>query len=181
MTPRKSVATARRYNRVQIRQALTHLAFRNGNLKGTIRELHELGWEGPDIQTLRSWRNKHADIYEECLTQADNMTIPEIDRVMRGHLYVQALANERIIAGFDNDEIDAVQASTINRNAAVGFGITTEKSQLLKGQPTERVEHDLYADLRVLEQIAARAPRVEAVDSTAVEITSPSKEESSDG
>lgn len=171
-------SVGRRYNRVEIRQALTHLAFRNGNLKGTVRELQELGWEGPDIQTLRSWRTKHADIYEECLTQADNMTIPEIDRVMRGHLYVQALANERIIAGFDNGEVDAVQASTINRNAAVGFGITTEKSQLLKGQPTERVEHDLYADLRVLEQIAARAPRQqEAVDSTAEEITSPSEEE----
>jgi hypothetical protein len=171
-------ALGRRYNRVQIRQALTHLAFRNGNLKGTVRELHEIGWEGPDIQTLRSWRNKFPEVYEECLSQADNMTIPEIDRVMRGHLYVQALASERIIAGFENDEVDAVQASTIGRNAAVGFGITTEKSQLLKGQPTERVEHDLYADLRVLEQIAAKAPRrVDAVDSTAEEITSPSEEE----
>ena len=175
-------AVGRRYNRVEIRQALQHLALRNGNLKGTIRELRELGWEGPDIQTLRSWRDRHRDVYEECISHADNMTIPEIDKVVRGSIYIQALAAERMIEGFQNDEIDAVQASTISRNAAVQMGISVEKSQLLKGQPTERVEHDLYADLRVLEQIAARAPRTQdVVDSDATEITSPSEEESSDG
>ena len=175
-------AVGRRYNRVEIRQALTHLALRGGNLKGTVRELRELGWEGPDIQTLRSWRNKHVDVYEECISHLTEMSIPKIDEIVAGSVYVQALAQERIIEGFQNQEVDAVQASTISRNAAVQMGISVEKSQLLKGQPTERVEHDVYADLRVLAELAAKAPPASSlVDSTAVEITSPSEEEQTDG
>jgi hypothetical protein len=172
-------AVGRRYNRVQIRQALTHLALRNGNLKGTVRELHELGWEGPDIQTLRSWRDKRfPDVYEECLSHLTELSVPEIDKLVAGSIYVQSLAAERMIEGFQNGEVDAVQASTISRNAAVQMGISVEKSQLLKGQPTERVEHDVMGDLRILAEIAAKAPpRVDAVDSTAEEITSPSEEE----
>jgi hypothetical protein len=162
------------YNRVQKREALMVLAHNNGNARAAQRDLerHEdRTLANVSYQTLHLWKKNEAEMYQECISHLDSMTIPEIDRNLRLNIQVGNAALERVLEMLP--EMDAKDLSTVARNASVGMGIATEKSQLLKGNPTERVE--VLEPTQILEELrrlAAQAvPRqIADVDGTAEEM-----------
>lgn len=144
------------YSRAQKQQALMVLAFHNGNTGAAYRQLEEEGGDNvPSRQTLDGWKAKEAQLYQDCINHLDAQVIPEIDRNLRLGIAVGNEALEQLHAELRAGRVEAKDLSTISRNASVSMGIATEKSQLLKGGATERVEH--VEPTWLLEQMAQLA------------------------
>lgn len=158
----------RGYTREEITRALTTLAFCNGRVGTAVRELKRMGARAPTQPTLKNWRTRHAEIYEDALSRLDETVIPELDELNRSQILFQKQAYDRLLN--EVDEMEPGQLSNAARNAAVGMGIGIEKAQLLKGQPTARTVHeDPAAILKELAELARQANASADVDSTAEE------------
>jgi hypothetical protein len=156
----------RGYTREEVTRCLTMLAFCNGRPGTAIRELKRMGATCPTQPTLKKWRERHADIYEDAVSRLGEMTIPELDETVRAQVIFQKQAYDRLLGEIDT--MDPGQLSNAARNAAVGMSIGIEKSQLLKGQPTSRTEVvDPAALLKELADLARQANASADVDSTA--------------
>jgi hypothetical protein len=158
----------RGYTREEVTRCLTVLAFCNGRPGTAIRELKRMGATCPTQPTLKKWRERHADIYEDAVSRLDEAVIPELDEAVRSQIIFQKQAYDRLL---DNiDEMELGQLSNAARNAAVGSSIGIEKSQLLRGQPTQITEQRDPAKLiKELQDLARLANASADVDSTAEE------------
>lgn len=156
------------YTREDITRALTVLAFCNGRPGHAERVLKDMGANCPTKQTLHAWKTRHADIYEDAVSRLDQEVIPQLDEMVRSQVVFQKLATDRLIENVD--ELELKDLSNAARNASVSMSIGIQNSQLLKGQPTQRVEvTDAARVLHELNEIARQANGNAIVDSTAEE------------
>lgn len=129
---RKGVLTPEQYD-----QALALLVRRGGNVRGTVAELQEQGF---DItrDTLREW--KKSERYIEMATQyAQESKDRAISQAFRDQLHeshsLMSDLRERLA---DNlEEIEPKEIPGALQKLSVGAGIATEKMLLLEGRPTE--------------------------------------------
>jgi len=156
------------YDREAITKALTVLAFCNGNAKMACRKLRDMGAATPTDQTLRQWRERHPEIYEDAVSRHTELFTDEADTLVRDSITFQQLATKRLLN--ELDELEPKDLSNAMRNSAVVGGLAFDKSQLAKGQPTARVEVTDAA--RVLEELNKLAERASSgvVDGTAEEL-----------
>jgi hypothetical protein len=145
------------YSRGEKQKALMLVAFHNGNTGIAYQQLEQEadGGQIPSRQTLDGWKRTEAQLYQDCINYLDSQTIPEIDRNLRLGIAVGNEALEQLYVELRAGRVEAKDLSTISRNASVSMGIATEKSQLLKGNATERVEH--VEPTWLLEQMAQMA------------------------
>lgn len=167
MAAGKQLSTHVKFSRQDITRALAEVAYWNGNARQAQRQLEQQGFD-VSRQTLDNWKKQHAEIYESCLSHVDAQVIDRTDEAQRENLALIIEGTQQI-----REELPSMPArdvTTVVRNAGVVFGITTEKAQLLKGQPTQRTEIvDPAAILKELNELARQANATADVDSTAEE------------
>lgn len=142
----------------RLERSLLAVAAFNGNTRRASAFLAEDGLE-ISHQTLWNWTNKvHLERYEGIRAER----LPRVQR-HAAEQHMELMTRNMELEGKLLDDLDdkrhelaARDISAAARNAAVGTGIHTEKSQLLNDQPTEIHKNRDASD--VLRLLKARAP-----------------------
>jgi transposase-like protein len=130
------------------------------------RASQELAENGHQIapRTLRDWRNKHHDRYEELRRHVAPKVMEEVAddsaALLRRLIRMENAALDRLEA--EIPEMKGADAARALQQLAVSKGINTEKVLLVRGQPTQIIEETGDAD-----QIIARLARRLGLDSRA--------------
>ena len=149
--------------------ALTALALCGDDAAKAHRFLKEQGRSVP-VSTIKSWRNHvHVDRYYKL---RDGDLVGQINRRMAADWETAALKH---LAKHTEalDQVDPTKLSPAERikflqSNAIAAGISTDKSQLLRGNPTEIVQTQNAEEL--IGALARIAPGM-VIDSTAEDIT----------
>jgi hypothetical protein len=146
-----------RYSPDVRRQALTVYASVGGRKDLALPMLAELGLE-VNIRTLQDWAyRRHPDEYAQ------------IRQEYEGFIRSQAADSYREIAALATDvasasltqmaealrkgEVDLKELPKFAQSAMVAAGVATDKGELLSGNPTERVSHDIGDSVRELASV----------------------------
>lgn len=136
-----------KYTLRQVDEGLKHLVLAAGDATKASQVV------GIPESTLKAWRSKqHTDRYQQLRD--------ELEPRIRAHLVADAEdlaltygAIERQLAERLTQQLDQLQPrDTANalKSLATSRAISTDKVLLLRGQPTEIIQHDVSADIRAL-------------------------------
>ncbi len=142
------------YSEPEVDAGLTALVVCSGNSRRAERLLVESGYRRVPDRTLHDWKAKiHADRYlelqEDLRPELNRRMAESFDDLTQTYIEVQREALHRVRERLP--EAKAAEASRIAKDAAIGSGISSEKSLLHRSQPTKIVEHrDPVEALRLL-------------------------------
>lgn len=126
-----------------IERGLLALALHGGNTRAAAQELAARGEPVPS-STLQYWKERsHVERYE----QVHREVLPRIQETMAREAEGMALGYaERVYKTLDRyDEtladLKPGDVAGALRNLTVGFGVSVDKSNIMRGRPTARVEH----------------------------------------
>lgn len=157
------------YSPEEVTRGLAALAVYDGSERAAARFLEQTGKPIP-FRTLHDWKTtraeRYAEVREQELPAIRQRHIHETEELVGQHLAVK----KKLLAKVDKelDQLSAGQAASALKQVAISAGIDTDKSLLLRGEPT--VIHGNVRDMDQLwtrlEELAGMAP---AIDSTAIE------------
>jgi hypothetical protein len=171
-TTKKPKRRASRYSEDEIERALIAVAVCAGNTHRAHRELAKQGHKIPR-PTLDVWATRlHADRYQRIATEVvpkiHERIATEAEDLAQAYADAERTALDRLNETLD--ELDPKDVATAIRNLATSRGISIDKAALLRGRPTQIIEHRDPAD--IARELAAMRPDVfEYVDEDAEEIT----------
>lgn len=155
-----------------VERGLLALALHGGNASRAARELEERGTPVPRT-TLQHWMAQtHAERWEEVRREV----VPRLQEKIAQEAESAALGYaERVQATLDRydetvAELKPAEVAGALRNLSTGFGISVDKMNAVRGNPTQIIEHRRSPD-----EIMAglRAAGVLVIDSNAEEIDEP--------
>lgn len=171
-TPAKPRRRASRYTEDEIERALIAVAVCAGNTHRAHRELAKRGYKIPR-PTLDVWATRlHAERYQRIATEVvpkihERIAI-EAEDLAQAYADIERTALERLSKTLD--ELEPKDVATAIRNLATSRGISIDKAALLRGRPTQIIEHRDPADIaRELHQL--RPDVFDYMDADAEEIT----------
>lgn len=149
------------------------MALCDGNTRKASERLALRGAEIP-YRTLQEWKtsraSRYADIRERTLAQVHERMAAECEALVEAEAKVEWDLVKHL--GGNIEELNPKDAAGAIRNMATARGINTDKRAVLRGQPTEIVEHRNADDLlRRLQSMGIIEPSKPTIEGTAQEIT----------
>lgn len=140
-----------RYSEEEIERGLLTIALVAGNTRRAARELKAQGHPVPRT-TLSSWQDIHADrlaeLRRDVVPQIQARMAQQSEDLAERQVEAQHKAIDRFLIKVA--ELGPRDAASAVRDMAVSRAVNIDKAQLLRGQPTEIVQHDVQADIRAL-------------------------------